>query len=110
MEEIRAHRREMAERTIRSSSPAEVQGLIDQIFAGRTSHPWFKTCTEFVAEHANELVVRGELPDGHAFIYFPKSNKGLWYKAASTLESVGIISGKNLSTLAEIAAAKTFAP
>lgn len=109
MEEIRAHRREMAEKTMRPSSTAEVQSLIDQIFEGRTSHPWFQTCTEFLAEHANEVVIRGDLPDGHAFIFFPKSNKGLWYEATSSLESVGIINGKNLSTLAEIAAAKNFA-
>jgi len=110
MEEIRAHRREMAEKTLRASSIGEARDLIDQIFAGRTSHPWFQTCVDFLDEHEGETVLRGELPEHHAFLYFPKSNKGIWYKAESAIESVGVIHGKNLQTLAEIAAAKTFAP
>jgi hypothetical protein len=109
MEEIRAHRREMAEKTMRSSSTAEARGLIDQIFDGRTSHPWYQTCVDFLSEHSAEAVLRGELPDHHAFIYFPKSNKGMWYKAEAALEAVGMLHGNGLKTLAEIAASKNLA-
>ncbi len=105
-EEIRAQRREMAAQTMRAASSAELQATVAQIFAGRASHPWYQTCMDFLAEHATERALRGELPENHAFIYFPKSNKGLWYKASPEFEAVGVISGPSLTTLGEIAAAK----
>lgn len=109
--EIRAQRREMAEKTMRSATAKEVADTVEQIFANRASHPWAQTCRDFLAEHAGEAAVRGELPDHHAFIYFPKSDKGLWYESSGpgSLEAVGMLHGNGLKTLAEIAAARNLA-
>ncbi len=106
--EIRSRRREAAEATMRASTAAEVREMLGKIFEGRATHPWFQACMDFLAEHGSEVVVRGELPDHCTFIFFPKSNKGIWYKFSSTLEGVGMIGPQGLATLAEIAAARKF--
>jgi hypothetical protein len=108
--EIRSQRREMAEQTMRASTVAEVREILGQVFGGRATHPWFQICTDFLAEHGSEVVVRGELPDHCTFIYFPKSNRGIWYRFASSLEGIGMIGPLGLATLAELAAAKNLAP
>ncbi len=66
-------------------------------------------CVEFLNEHPHGPVLRGEQPDGFAFVCFPASNKGIWYKAGAEPVAMGMIQAKNLAILGDIAASKKLA-
>lgn len=104
--ELQAARRESAERSMRPASIVEVRETIDRIFEGHTSHPWFATCQTFIDENRQATAVRGELPDGVSFLFFPAAGRGMWFKVGEKLEAVGRIGPSGARTLAEIAAAK----
>ncbi|MBE2180428.1 MAG: hypothetical protein IAE97_08150 [Chthoniobacterales bacterium] len=106
IEEIWAQRREMAEQTITLSTVALVRTEVEKIFEGNNSHPWFRTCLDFLDGHATEPVLCGKLPENGAFIYFPRANQGIWYRFGGKLEAVGTIGPQGLQALSEIAASK----
>jgi len=103
------HRREAAADSLRSASVEEIKQLINTIFTDRTTHPWFERFQAFVDGHNGETILRGEVPDGIGFVYYPKSNRGMWFKSGMTLEAVGLVSGRGLTVLGELAAVRGLA-
>jgi len=103
------HRREAAAESLRSVAPEEIKQLINTIFTDRTTHPWFERFQTFVEGHNGETILRGEVPDGIGFVYYPKSNRGMWFKSGMTLEAVGLVSGRGLTVLGELAAVRGLA-
>jgi hypothetical protein len=106
LEEVISLRREYASRSLRTAPLAETQALIHGLFADNPTDPWFEACSGFLNSHSSDVILRGELPDHFAFLYFPKVNKGLWYSVQAGLKAMGPIGPKGLAALAEIAAEK----
>jgi len=46
--------------------------------------------------------VRGETSDGIAFVYYPRSNRGIWYERSGKELGVGMLGPTDLNALAEI--------
>jgi hypothetical protein len=98
-----AQRKESARNTIRETSVAELRTLVTDLYPDGT-HPFAETFLKFIEEHRTERVFRGEVPDGISFVYYPKSNSGIWYRYTGKLASVGRLGPKKLKALAEIMA------
>ena len=100
--ETLAQRKESARHTLRSASPQELHALITELFPDQT-HPFAKAFSNFVDEHRSESAIRGETSDGIAFVYYPRSNRGMWYKyAGSMVQGVGLLGENSLKALSEI--------
>jgi hypothetical protein len=98
-----AQRKESARRTLRDASTAELQALIVQLFPDHT-HPFAHPFSNFIEEHRSESAVQGETSDGISFVYYPRSNRGIWYHIDGTLLSVGLLGTTSLKALSEIVA------
>jgi hypothetical protein len=102
-----ALRKESARGTLRAASREELQTLISELFAD-TVHPFYEPFSQFIEEHRSETAVRGETSDGIAFVYYPRSNRGMWYTHAGKRLSVGLLGTNSLKALAEITAEAGF--
>jgi hypothetical protein len=100
-----AKRKESARNTLRDVSIEELHALVHELFPDGT-HPFAETISHFVEEHRGERALRGETSDRISFIYYPQSDKGMWYQYTSTLPSVGVLGPIGLKTLKEIVAEK----
>ena len=99
-----AQRKESAQRTLRDASSEELQALVLQLFPDGT-HPFAEPITKFIQEHHAEKAVRGETSDGVGFVYYPRTNRGIWFKFENEFVSVGLLGTTSLKALAEITAA-----
>lgn len=101
--ETLARRKASASQTLRAASEEDLRALITELLPDKT-HPWTKSFTNFIEEHRSERAVRGETFDGIAFVYYPRSNRGIWYKeSAGTLVGLGLLGEASLKALSEIA-------
>jgi hypothetical protein len=99
-----AERREQARKTLRRVDAAEVRSFLDELFANRQSHPWFKPFHDFVDQHSTDTFLRAEPEEGLNVIYHPGTRAGIWCKAGSTLEGVGRLHGRGLDAMNKLAA------
>ena len=53
-------------------------------------------------EHKEEPAVRGEASEGIAFVYYPRSNRGIWYQRIGEAFAVGLLDETALKVLSEI--------
>lgn len=110
LEAIISQRKESAAHSLRVISVDEARGLIHEIFADNMLDPWFEMATKFLAMHPNETILRGELPEHAAFLFFPNANKGLWYREHEGIKAMGPIADRGLAMLSEIAMEKNLIP
>ncbi len=103
LEELREARREMAARTMRVASVANIRELLDQLFDGRTSHPWFAAGQQILEECGDHPILRGELPEDHGFVFVPALRKGLWFKSGSSPGGIGPLPERAVEALEGIA-------
>ena len=94
-------RKESARKTLRQTSSEELRDLVRELFPD-LSHPWAKSFSQFIEEHHAEPAVRGETSDGYAFIYYPRSNRGIWYEYTGKAFAVGLLGPTSLNVLSEI--------
>lgn len=100
---VLAGRREAVLRTVRRVDAAEVRMFLDDIFAGRNSHPWFKPFHEFVDGHATDTFLRAEPEPGITVIYHPGARAGMWCRQDKTLQGVGRLHGRGLEAMNALA-------
>jgi len=106
LEEIISLRKECASKSLRVAPLEETRALVHGLFANNLTDPWYEACVGFLDTHPNDMILRGELPEHFAFLYFPKANKGLWYSVQAGLKAMGPIGPKGLAALAKMAAEK----
>jgi hypothetical protein len=94
-------RKESARRTLRQVSIEELRALSMELFADR-AHPFAEPFSQFIEEHRSETAVRGETSDGISFLYYPRSNRGIWYMYIGERLSVGLLGTNSLKGLSEI--------
>ena len=98
-----AKRKEAARNTLREASAAEIHTLVKELYPDG-NHPFVEIFSKFIEEHHSERIFRGQTSDGIGFVYYPKSNNGIWYKYTDKLASVGRLGPNALKALAEIMA------
>jgi hypothetical protein len=96
-------RRESARHTPRKTSIQESHELVRTLFPDGT-HPWAAEFSKFIEEHRAESPVRGETSDGFVFVYYPQSNRGIWYKYFDESLAVGLLWPSHLRLISEIMA------
>jgi hypothetical protein len=94
-------RKESARQTLREASYEELRALVSELFPDG-SHPWAESFSHFIEEHQAEPAVRGETSDGIAFVYYPRSNRGVWYERTGKALGVGMAGPAALKVLSEI--------
>jgi hypothetical protein len=101
--ETLARRKLSASQTLRAVSEEELRALIAQLLPDKED-PFTKTFTDFIEEHRSEPAVCGRTFDGIDFVYYPQSNRGMWYKKeAGAVVGIGLIGEAALKALSEIA-------
>lgn len=103
LEALMTKRRAAALKTLRRVDAREVRNFLDQLFANKQSHPWYKPFHQFVDEHDSDTFLRSEPEPGLTIIYHPGASGGMWCKSGVTLEGVGRLHGRGLATMNEIA-------
>ena len=101
--EVLSKRKESARSSIREASAAEIHTLVTELYPDG-NHPFVEIFSKFIEEHRSERIFRGQTSDGIGFVYYPKSNNGIWYQYAGKLASVGRLGPNGLKELAEIMA------
>ena len=100
--ELLARRKESARHTLQTVSPEELHALVKELFPDGTS-PFAGAFWDFIDEHRSETAVRGETSDGIAFVYYPRSNRGMWYlRAGGTVQGVGLLGESDLKAVSEL--------
>jgi hypothetical protein len=94
-------RKESARQTLRETSCEELRALVLELFPDG-SHPWAVPFSQFIEEHSSERAVRGETSDGFALVYYPQSNRGIWYEHTGKALGVGVLGQTALRVLSEI--------
>jgi hypothetical protein len=102
-----ALRKESARQTLRGASKEELHALIAELFADSV-HPFYEPFSRFIEEHRSETAVRGETSDGIAFVYYPRTNRGMWYMHTGKRLSVGLLGTTSLKALSELSAEAGF--
>jgi hypothetical protein len=97
-----AQRKEAARKTLRPTSNEELHALGHQLFPDGT-HPWATTFADFIEEHKAEPAFRGETFEGIGFVYYPRSNRGIWYRKITEAYAVGLLDENELKMLSEVA-------
>jgi hypothetical protein len=101
--EALVRRKASASQTLRAASEEELRALITRLLPDKTD-PLTKRFTDFIEEHPSERAFCGETFDGIHFVYYPRSNRGIWYQeSAGTLVGIGLIGEASLKALSEIA-------
>ncbi|MBV9392034.1 MAG: hypothetical protein JOY96_09105 [Verrucomicrobia bacterium] len=100
-----AERKESARSTLRPVSNEELRNLVAELFPehGET-HPFMEAFTRFIDEHHSEQALRGETSDKVGFVYYPQSNRGMWFLHVGHKTDVGLLGTTSLKNLAEISA------
>lgn len=98
-----ADRRAAAENTIHPISQEELQALGAKLFPS-VEHPWAATFAKFISEHPLEEALQGEVPDDIGFIYYPVTQRGIWYQIKDGVTGVGPLGELALKALGEIVA------
>jgi hypothetical protein len=101
--DILVKRKESARNTLRETSAGEIRTLVTELYPDG-NHPFVEIFSKFIDEHLAERIFRGETSDGIGFVYYPKSNSGIWYRYVGKLASVGRLGPNGLKALAEIMA------
>ena len=101
--DIIAQRKDSARNTIREASVAEIRTLVTELYPDE-NHPFVEIFSKFIDEHRSERIFRGQTSDGIGFVYYPKSNTGIWYRYVGKVASVGRLGPNGLKALAEIMA------
>src|SRR5258708_19923307 len=96
-----ALRKESARHTLRVASKEELHALIAELFADSV-HPFYEPFSRFIEEHRSETAVRGETSDGIAFVYYPRTNRGMWYTHTGKRLSVGLLGTNTLKPLSAL--------
>jgi hypothetical protein len=99
--ELSTQRKEAARQTLRPTSNEELLALCQQLFPDGT-HPWAVTFSQFVEEHKAEPALRGETFERIGFVYYPRSNRGIWYQKMGEAYSVGLLGENELKILSEV--------
>jgi hypothetical protein len=99
--DVLAKRKESARNTLREASAEEIRKLVTELYPDGT-HPFAEIFNQFINEHRSERVFRGETSDRIGFVYYPKSNNGIWYRYSGKLASVGRLGPNGLKALSEI--------
>jgi hypothetical protein len=99
--ELLAQRKASAQETLHEVSNEELRALIAKLFPDGT-HPWAESFASFIDEHQTEPALQGETSDGISFVYYPNTNRGIWYQYQNSLRGVGLLSERNLRLLSEI--------
>jgi carboxylesterase type B len=94
-------RKESARRTLRQASTEELRALVLKLFAD-TVHPFAEPMSQFIEEHRSETAVRGETSDGVSFVYYPRTNRGMWYMYTGQRLSVGVLGKTSLKALSDL--------
>lgn len=94
-------REDSARKTIRQASCEELRALVLELFPDG-AHPWAAPFSQFIEEHQAEPAVRGEASDGIAFVYYPRTNRGIWYEYTGKALGVGLLGPTALKALSEI--------
>jgi hypothetical protein len=89
-EEIVSARKDSAAESLRSATPEELRQTVNEIFSVDPSHPWLQSFTQFIEDHKDENAYRGETSDGHSFVFYPSSGRGMWYRFDMTRPGAGI--------------------
>lgn len=100
-------RRESAASTMRPMDMAAVREKIASLLPD-PDHPWQPVIENFLNTHENTTAVQGSTADGMEFIFFPSKRKGLWFRIAGRVQSLGPIQERGLNALSEIAEAKGY--
>ena len=103
-EALMTRRRDALMASLRQVDAVEARRFIEEIFAGRQSHPWFKPSQDFLDDRPQATFVRGEVGDGYALLYDPAAHAGLWCKLGENLEAVGRLHGRGLEAVKEVVA------
>jgi hypothetical protein len=101
--DVLSKRKESARNTLREASASEIRTLLTELYPDG-NHPFVEIFSKFIEEHLSERIFRGETSDGIGFVYYPKSNNGIWYRYTGKLASVGRLGPNGLKALAEIMA------
>ena len=96
-----SRRKEGALQTLRPKSTEELHALSHELFPDGT-HPWAATFSQFVEEHKTEPAFRGEASEGIVFVYYPRSNRGIWRERIGEVYAVGLLNGTALKMLSEV--------
>jgi chlorite dismutase len=104
--EVQRQRKEAAEQTMKAVTAVQVAATLQKIFLNNSSHPWAQRSADFVEQHKTDTILSAELPDGYHVIFYPKVEKGLWYKLGARLEGVGMLQPPALEKLCGIARKK----
>src|ERR1700740_2189304 len=96
--DVLAKRKESARDTLRETSVAEIHTLVTELYPDG-NHPFVEIFSKFIEEHRSERIFRGETSDGIGFVYYPKSNNGIWYRYTGKLASVGRLGPNALKAL-----------
>jgi hypothetical protein len=94
-------RKESARQTLRQTSCEELSALVSELFPDG-AHPWAVSFSQFIEAHRLEPAVRGETSDGFAFVYYPRSQRGIWYEHTGKALGVGLLGQTSLRVLSEI--------
>jgi hypothetical protein len=103
-----ALRKDSARQTLRGASKEELHALVGELFPPDTVHPFYELFSQFIEEHRSETAVRGETSDGIAFVYYPRTNRGIWYMYTGKRLSVGQLGTNSLKALSELSAEAGF--
>jgi hypothetical protein len=101
--DILAKRKESARSTLHEATVDEIHKLVTELYPDG-NHPFVEIFSKFIEEHRSERILRGETSDGIGFVYYPKSNNGIWYRYIGKLAGVGRLGPNGLKALAEIVA------
>ena len=100
--ELLARRKESARHTLQTVSPEELHALVKELFPDGTS-PFAGAFWDFIDEHRSETAVRGETSDGIAFVYYPRSNRGMWcLRDGGAVQGVGLLGENDLKAVSEL--------
>ena len=99
--ELLTQRKASAEKTLHEISEVELRAFIAKL--PDATHPWKESFTSFIDEHLSETALQGETSDGISFVYYPTSNRGIWYQYQNRLRGVGLLGETSLRVLSEIA-------
>ena len=99
--DILEKRKESARDTIHEASAGEIHKLVTELYPDG-NHPFVEIFSKFIEEHRSERIFRGQTSDGIGFVYYPKSNAGIWYQYVGKVASVGRLGPNALKVLAEI--------
>jgi len=101
--DILEKRKESARNTIHEASVDEIRTLVTELYPDG-NHPFVEIFSKFIEEHRSERIFRGQTSDGIGFVYYPKSNTGIWYQYVGKVPGVGRLGPNGLKALAEIMA------